>query len=260
MKLRCYTVDAFTDRVFSGNPAAVCPLEEWLDDGLMQKIAAENNLSETAFFVPDGDGYHIRWFTPVCEVELCGHATLASSYIIYKYIAPEKTELRFRALAGQLRVMRDGDLLSLDFPSRPPRRIEAPRELVQSIGAEPSEMCLADDHVAVFNSEDQVRSLAPDFTRMGRFDMFALIATAPGNDCDFVSRFFAPRKGINEDPVTGRAHCTLIPFWAERLGKTSLHARQVSKRGGELFCELRGDRVRISGRVALYSEATINVG
>ena len=257
MKLQCYTLDAFTDRVFGGNPAAVCPLERWLDDELMQKIAAENNLSETAFFVPDGQGYHIRWFTPVCEVELCGHATLASAYVIFNFFAPEKTELQFRALAGQLRVTHEGDLLSLDFPARPPKLIDAPAELVASLGSEPKEMWLADDYVAVFEAADAVRTLSPDFPQMARYNMFGLIATAPGEDCDFVSRFFAPRKGINEDSVTGCAHCTLIPFWAERLGKTTLFARQISQRGGELFCEHRGDRVTISGRVALYAVSTI---
>lgn len=257
MKLTGYTIDAFTDRLFGGNPAAVCPLTEWLDDALLQNIAAENNLAETAFFVPEGDGYHLRWFTPACEIELCGHATLASAYVIFHYLASHLTEVRFRALAGALRVTRDGDLLSLDFPSRPPRRIEAPRELVEALGAEPDEMWLARDHMAVFAKEPNVLALRPDFRKLAAFDMFGLIVTAPGSDCDFVSRFFAPGKGIDEDPVTGSAHCQLIPYWAERLGKTKLHARQVSKRGGELWCELAGDRVKISGHAVLYSEGAI---
>lgn len=259
MRLTCYTLDAFTDRVFSGNPAAVCPLEKWLDDATMQSIAAENNVSETAFFVPDDDGYHIRWFTPAVEVELCGHATLASSYVIFKYLSPETEQLRFRALAGELRVSRDGDMITLDFPSRPPARIDLDTEIAGALGAAPAEMWKARDHLAVFPDEAAVRALTPDFVRLGRVGMWALVATAPGDNCDFVSRFFAPGQGLNEDPVTGSAHCELIPFWAGRLGKNLLHARQVSQRGGELFCELKGDRVKISGRVALYSESTLYV-
>jgi PhzF family phenazine biosynthesis protein len=259
MKLKSYTLDAFTDHVFGGNPAAVCPLSEWLDDRTLQNIAAENNLSETAFFVPEGDGYHLRWFTPVNEVELCGHATLATSFVIFEQIAPEKTELRFRALAGTLRVTRDGDLLSLDFPSRPPQKIDMPAELVAALGTTPLEMWKARDYMALFDDESAIRSLRPDMAKLAKFDMHALIVTAPGRECDFVSRFFAPGHGIDEDPVTGSAHCTLIPFWADRLGKTKLHAQQVSKRGGELFCELLGDRVKISGRCVLYAEGSIHI-
>jgi PhzF family phenazine biosynthesis protein len=259
MKLTSYTLDAFSSRVFGGNPAAVCPLTEWLDEVVMQSIAAENNLSETAFFVPDGDGYHIRWFTPTCEVELCGHATLASSWVIFNRIAPEKDVIDFRALAGPLKVTREGDLLSLDFPSRPPEAIDAPVDIVAALGVPLDEMWKARDHVAVFAHEDVVRTLNPDMLRLAQVDMFALIVTARGKECDFVSRFFAPGRGIDEDPVTGSAHCTLIPFWAKRLGKAKLHALQVSKRGGELFCELNGDRVKISGRVALYSEGVIHI-
>jgi PhzF family phenazine biosynthesis protein len=255
--LKYYVLDAFTDRVFGGNPAAVCPLDKWLDDSRLQSIAAENNLSETAYFVPEGDGYHIRWFTPSCEVELCGHATLASSHVIFNHIAPEKTELRFRALAGELKVQRDGDLLSLDFPSRPPQRIATPPELAKALPQAPVEMWKARDHIAVFEDESIVRNIQPDMAGLAKFDMYALIVTAPGKDCDFVSRFFAPGKGIDEDPVTGSAHCELIPFWAGRLGKHKLHARQVSKRGGELFCELAGDRVKIAGRAVVYAEGSI---
>ena len=259
MKLTSYTLDAFTDRVFGGNPAAVCPLTNWLEDATMQSIAAENNLAETAFFVPEGDGYHIRWFTPTCEVELCGHATLASAYVIFNHLSPQKSRVSFRALGGSLNVTRDGDLLSLDFPSRPPKRAEPPPELIEAIGIQPAEMWMARDYLALLKNEAQVRDLRPDFVKLAGVNMYALIVTAPGDDCDFVSRFFAPNKGINEDPVTGSAHCELIPFWAERLGKVLLHARQISKRGGELFCELRADRVRISGRVSLYSEGIIYV-
>ncbi|HYP08574.1 MAG TPA: PhzF family phenazine biosynthesis protein [Bryobacteraceae bacterium] len=263
MRLACYTLDAFTDRVFGGNPAAVCPLEEWLDEGLMQNIASENNLAETAFFVPDGDGYHIRWFTPTNEVELCGHATLASAYVIFNYLSPDKHNLRFRAQAGELRVSREGEagVLSLDFPSRPPEPVEPDPRIVDALGgASPSETWKARDHLYVFKTEAEVRALKPDFARLRAVEMYALTVTAPGDDCDFVSRFFAPGHGIDEDPVTGSAHCTLIPFWAKRLGKNVLHARQVSRRGGELFCELKGDRVKIAGHVALYAKSTLTLG
>src|SRR5436190_13220506 len=188
MKLTCYTVDAFTDRVFGGNPAAVCPLDEWLDGTVMQNIATENNLSDTAFFVSDGDGYHIRWFTPATEIELCGHATLASAYVIQRFIAPEKTDLRFRVLAGTLRVTREDGLLTLDFPSRPPLPCHAPAKLIQGLGEAPSEIYKARDYVAVFPDEDAVRSLQPDMAALAAVDMFGLIVTARGRDCDFVSR------------------------------------------------------------------------
>lgn len=259
MKLTSYTVDAFTNRVFGGNPAAVCPLTAWLDDATMQNIAAENNIAETAFFVPEGDGFHIRWFTPACEVELCGHATLASAYVIFKYLVPERSQVSFRAMAGDLRVTRQGDLLSLDFPSRPPKRTDAPAGLLEALGVESRDVWLARDYLVVLRSASEVKDLRPDFVKLEKIDMWAVIVTAAGDDCDFVSRFFAPGKGINEDPVTGSAHCELIPFWADRLGKRQMHARQVSKRGGELVCELNGDRVKIAGHVALYSESVIYV-
>ena len=197
MKLTSYTLDAFTDRVFGGNPAAVCPLTKWIDDETMQSIAAENNLAETAFFVPEGDGYHIRWFTPSCEVELCGHATLASAYVIFNYLSPERMDVSFRALAGVLRVMRDGELLSLDFPSRPPERIDVAEEIVESLGVTPLEVWKARDYVAVLDNESAVRNLKPEMAKLAKVDMYALIVTAPGDDCDFVSRFFAPGKGID---------------------------------------------------------------
>jgi PhzF family phenazine biosynthesis protein len=259
MKLSCYILDAFTGTVFGGNPAAVCPLDEWLDDALLQNIASENNLAETAFFVPDGEEYHLRWFTPTNEVELCGHATLASAKIIFDRRAPGKKQIRFRTLGGMLGVTREGDLLSLDFPSRPPDPIEEEREIIDALGASPTGMWKARDHLALFDSEATIRNLQPDMRRLSQVEMFALIVTAPGENSDFVSRFFAPAQGIDEDPVTGSAHCTLIPFWAGRLGRSQLYARQVSKRGGELFCKLLGDRVGISGRVALYADSVLHV-
>jgi PhzF family phenazine biosynthesis protein len=259
MEIPFFQVDAFTDRVFAGNPAAVCPLSSWLDDTVLQGIAAENNLAETAFFVPDGEGYHLRWFTPTNEVELCGHATLASAWVLMNRVRTGLTEVRFRAIAGELRVTREGDLYALDFPSRPPKRIEPPRDLLAAIGTEPDQVWLARDYLAVFEKEAHVRAIKPDFRKLSEMNMYALIVTAPGESADFVSRFFAPGHGIDEDPVTGSAHCTLIPFWSERLGRKKLRAVQISKRTGELFCEDRGDRVKIAGRAVLFAEGKIYI-
>jgi PhzF family phenazine biosynthesis protein len=259
MEIPFYQVDAFTDRVFAGNPAAVCPLESWLDDAVLQGIAAENNLAETAFFVPENGGFHLRWFTPTCEAELCGHATLASGYIVMNKLQRGADQIRFRAQAGELRVTRDGDLYALDFPSRKPQRIEPPKDLVEALGAEPLEVWKARDHLALYSTEAQVRGLRPDFAKLAKVDIYAAIITARGETPDFVSRFFAPARGINEDPVTGSAHCTLIPFWSERLGKKELRAVQVSPRSGELFCEDRGERVRIAGRATLFAEGKIYI-
>ena len=259
MRIPLYQVDAFTSRVFGGNPAAVCPLEDWLDDATLQAIAAENNLSETAFFTMDGEVARLRWFTPACEVDLCGHATLASAFVISELLEPGRREMRFQTQSGELAVTRNGEMYTLDFPARKPRRIEASEDLVRALGDPPREVWSSNDCMAVYGSEDEVRSLAPDMAAVARLDTFAVIVTAPGNDVDFVSRFFAPAKGIPEDPVTGRAHCTLIPYWAEVLGKTKLTARQVSRRGGELWCELAGERVRISGRAVLYSKGELYV-
>jgi PhzF family phenazine biosynthesis protein len=259
MRLPLYQVDAFASRVFSGNPAAVCPLPAWLPDTTLQAVAAENNLSETAFFVGASGRYHIRWFTPAQEVDLCGHATLASAEVILGTLEPGRAEVIFDSASGPLRVGREGERLVLDFPARPPVRFDVTEELVQALGARPQEAWKARDLMAVFAAEPDVRHLAPDTERVAALDAFAVIVTAPGRESDFVSRFFAPAKGVPEDPVTGSAHCTLVPYWAERLGKTRLHALQVSARGGELFCELRGDRVLIGGRAARYLEGTIEV-
>jgi PhzF family phenazine biosynthesis protein len=259
MEIPFYQVDAFTDRVFAGNPAAVCPLTHWPADAVLQKIAAENNLAETAFFVPENGGYHLRWFTPTNEVELCGHATLASAFVIMNKLQTDLDQVRFRAIAGDLRVTRENGLYALDFPSRPPARIEMSRELIEALGAEPDELWKSRDHLAVFESEAHVRALRPDFKKLAAVDMYALIATAPGTSADFVSRFFAPANGIDEDPVTGSAHCTLIPFWAQRLGKQKMRAVQISARTGELFCEDKGERVRIAGGAVLFAEGKIYV-
>jgi len=259
MRLPLYQVDAFTGRVFSGNPAAVCPLERWLDEATMQAIAAENNLAETAFFVRAGDGYEIRWFTPNLEIDLCGHATLASAFVIFQHLDPMAPAVTFRSKSGPLAVTRNGDRLCLDFPARPPVSCERPPALEAALGRAPREVLRARDYLAVFDREEEVRALAPKMEKIAALDALGLIAAAPGRDADFVSRFFAPRAGVPEDPVTGSAHCTLIPYWSARLGKKKLHALQISPRGGELWCEDRGERVSICGRAVQYLEGTIEV-
>ena len=258
MQLPIYQVDAFTSRVFGGNPAAICPLEEWLPAETMQAIAAENNLSETAFFVPEGDRYRLRWFTPAREVELCGHATLAAAHLILNRLQPGREAVTFDSLSGELIVKRDGERLAMDFPSRPPKPADLPREAIRAIGGAPLETLEGQYPMVVFGSEQEVRALDPDMRRLARA-LPSVIVTGPGDEVDFVSRFFAPGFGIDEDPVTGSAHCTLIPFWAQRRCKWWLSARQVSKRGGELYCEDRGQRVLIAGQAVLYMEGRIEI-
>src|SRR5262245_2800917 len=248
MRIPIYKLDAFTGRVFHGNPAAVCPLAAWLPDETMQGIAAENNLSETAFFVDGKGGYEIRWFTPKQEVDLCGHATLASGHVVLNLLKPGLVSVKFQSKSGALKVARAGELLSLDFPTRAPSRCSLPSGLGEARGKAPQATLVSRDVLAVYESEGQVRARAPAFQTLGEVNTCAVIATAPGDEADFVSRFFAPRAGIDEDPVTGSAHCSLIPYWAKRLGKKRLRALQVSPRGGELYCELRGERVSIAGR------------
>jgi PhzF family phenazine biosynthesis protein len=256
-KIPVFQIDAFTGRVFAGNPAAVCPLEEWLNEVTLQAIAAENNLSETAFFVPRNTVYELRWFTPAMEVDLCGHATLAAAFVILEFLDRSKGSVDFETRSGRLSVRREGDLLSMDFPSRPATPLPVPAGLAEALGRTPVETGLSRDLMAVFGSEDEVRGMKPDFARLEELPYFAVIVTAPGREADFVSRFFAPRGGILEDPVTGSAHCTLIPYWSRRLGKTKLHARQVSARGGELYCENQGERVTIAGRAVRFLEGAI---
>ena len=252
MELTLYQVDAFSGRPFSGNPAAVCPLESWLDTRLMQQIAQENNLSETAFFVPEGEEFGLRWFTPEMEVDLCGHATLASAYVLFEHLEPSLNKVIFSTRSGRLEVKQEDDLLVMDFPSRPPEVAAIEAGLVPALGVEPEIILKSRDYLVVYQSEQQVRELQPDFMRLSELDCLGVIVTAPGESVDFVSRFFAPGAGIPEDPVTGSAHCTLIPYWSERLDKTKLQARQLSARGGELFCEHHGDRVNIAGKAVLY--------
>lgn len=252
VRIPIYQIDAFTRRVFGGNPAAVCPLDKWLPDNVLQAIAAENNLSETAFFVRRGARFHLRWFTPVREVDLCGHATLAAAFVLLNHLDPSLQAAVFDTISGELTVRRDGELLSMDFPARPPEPAPASPQLAEALGSTPREVWTSRDLMALFDSEEEVRALNPDMGRLARLDAFAVIATAPGRDCDFVSRFFAPRAGIAEDPVTGSAHCTLVPYWSRRLGKQRLFARQVSARGGELWCEDQADRVIIKGQAVLF--------
>ena len=262
MELPLYKLDAFTDRVFAGNPAAVCPLEAWLPEAVMQAIAAENNLSETAFLVPNGKGYAIRWFTPVCEADLCGHATLASAHVICTRLRPELDEIAFESASGPLRVMRQGEAYTLDFPAQPGRRLgdrDALTAVAAALGREPSEVWRASKSMAVLASEAAVAAVAPDMAKVAVLPSDGLIVTAPGSAVDFVSRYFAPAAGIPEDPVTGSAHCTLTPYWAARLGKPRLSARQISARGGALTVELKGERVLITGRVTPYLEGRIHV-
>jgi PhzF family phenazine biosynthesis protein len=258
MEVPVFKVDAFSQRVFSGNPAAVCPLDQWLPDQTLQAIAAENNLAETAFFTRHDGHFQLRWFTPACEVDLCGHATLATAHVLLHELGEQSQLLRFQTKSGELTVSRQGNKLALNFPSRPPQPVEVDPRLVTALGGpEPVEILAARDYLIRYETEEQVRALTPDMEMLKAIDRFAFIVTAPGSGCDFVSRFFAPAKGIPEDPVTGSAHCTLIPYWARQLNKTEFFARQISPRGGELFCKLLGDRVEIAGHAALFLKGTI---
>lgn len=262
MKAELYQVDAFADRVFEGNPAAVVPLAVWPEDAVMQAVAAENNLAETAFFAPEGAGYRLRWFTPAVEVDLCGHATLASAHVLFAHLGHAKPEIRFETRSGTLVVKREGDLLAMDFPAAKPKPYPAPESIAEALGAKPLVWLKTTNLMAVFDKEADVAALAPDFRALGFLltPMNAgLIATAPGSGgIDFVSRFFAPSHGIDEDPVTGSAHCTSVPYWSKKLGKSDLVARQISKRGGTLWCSDAGERVVIRGRCADYMKAEVS--
>lgn len=259
MKFRYFEVAAFATRSFQGNPAGVCPLLEWLDDATLQNIAAENNLSETAFFVPKSTGqYELRWFTPSTEVDLCGHATLATAYVLYTEFSFSDKVIRFHSRSGVLSVTRQDGVMTLDFPSRPPEPCDAPPLLAPALDAQPLTVLKSRDYVAVFASEAEVRALKPNFNLLESLDAHVIV-TAAGSDCDFVSRFFAPRAGIPEDPVTGSAHCSLIPYWSQRLNKSRMFARQLSKRGGDLYCELNGHRVLIGGNAVLYLKGHIEI-
>lgn len=261
MTLPFYQVDAFTSKLFGGNPAAVVPLEKWLDDETMQNIAAENNLSETAFFVKEGEHYHIRWMTPVNEVPLCGHATLASAYVIFNFIEKDVTKIKFKSKSGELMVFRDGETLTLDFPSHKPRTVQMNETIQKCFDKKPLEVLENGFYLLIiFDSEEYIRNLEPNFELIKKLHSHAVIVSAKGNEADFVSRMFAPNEGINEDPVTGSAHTVLVPYWSEKLGKKNFRALQVSKRVGELYCEDCGDRVKISGRAVLYATGNVFLG
>lgn len=257
MRLRLFQVDAFAEQVFQGNPAAVCPLEVWPDTSLLQAIAEENNLSETAFFVPEGKGFALRWFTPVEEVDLCGHATLASAHVLFEHLGYTEPVVRFSTRSGELVVARSARGFRMDFPALSPHACGTPAALVQGLGAPPREVLAASDYIAVYESEDEIRTLKPDFMKLQALDLRGVVATAPGRDADFVSRCFYPKLRVNEDPVTGSAHCQLAPYWSRRLGRQELRAKQLSKRGGTVVCEVAGERVFLSGRAADYMVAEI---
>ena len=260
MELDLYQVDAFAEDVFGGNPAGVVPLFEWPSDELMQNIAAENNLSETAFFVRKGEYFELRWFTPEAEVDLCGHATLASAHVLYQYLDYEDPAVVFETKSGRLFVDRENDLYSMDFPAWTVREIQVTERVSKALGARPKELFMGErDMMAVFESEEDIVALKPDFRLVSQLDGMCMICTAPGLDHDFVSRTFVPEHGIPEDPVTGSAHCTLVPFWAERMNKTVFHAYQASKRGGVLQCEHLGDRVKIAGKAVTFMKGTIKL-
>jgi PhzF family phenazine biosynthesis protein len=257
MKLNLYQIDAFANEIFQGNPAAVCPLDKWLPDKILQSIAEENNLSETAYYVPTETGFHIRWFTPKVEIDLCGHATLATAYVIFNLLGYTKDIIKFDSRSGELIVSQNNEWLTMDFPSQPAHSCELKEELIVGLGKQPLEVLSSEDYLVVFKTEEDIISLKPNFEVLSQLEWRGVIVTAPGYDFDFVSRFFAPKFGINEDPVTGSAHCALTPYWAGKLNKTKLTAKQLSKRTGELVCELNSDRVLISGKAVKYMEGTI---
>ena len=265
MRLDIYQVDAFAESVFSGNPAAVIPLEGWIEAELMQKIAMENNLSETAFIVkndgPVSEGYHIRWFTPEYEIDLCGHATLASAYVVKNFLEPHTGEITFTTeKAGSLRAVAKDGVYTLDFPSRIPQPCEVPEQLFPSLGIRTAvEVRRSRDYFVVLPDETAVTNVEPDYTLMKELDTIGVIVTAKGISADVVSRCFYPGAGIPEDPVTGSAHCNIVPYWSDKLGKMKLHCRQLSPRGGDLQCELAGDRVLMSGKCALFMQGFVNL-
>lgn len=255
--MRMYQIDAFSDHVFGGNPAAVCPLDTWLPDDVMQAIAAENNLAETAFFAPEGEDFRLRWFTPVAEVDLCGHATLASADVLFRILGYTRTAARFHTRSGVLTVECREGLYAMDFPATMPTPCAPEPALVASLGVQPIGTFRAFDHVVVLESEAAVRALRPDFTRMSTLDLRGVVVTARGDEADYVARCFFPKLGVNEDPVTGSAHCEAAPYWAAQLGRTDLRAAQLSARGGILWCDVRGDRIILRGRAAHYMTAEI---
>lgn len=260
MKLTIYQVDAFTDQLFGGNPAAVCPLETWLPTDKMQQIALENNLSETAFIVPEKDGYHIRWFTPAIEVDLCGHATLATAHAIYTEMNYTGAAIKFYSKSGLLTVSKSEDLYTMNFPTDQLVKVDIPQEIIVGLGKTPSEVFKGkDDYLAIFDNQQTIENFTPDFNQLGKLPARGVIASAKGDTVDFVSRCFFPAAGIDEDPVTGSAHTTMTPYWSKILNKTNLSALQLSSRGGSLQCEHLGNRVNISGKAVTYMRGEIYV-
>lgn len=259
MKLKMFQVDSFTDRIFSGNPAAVCPLDTWLDEALLQAIAEENNLSETAFVVAKNDAFELRWFTPVNEVDLCGHATLAAAHVLFNHLPYAKAEIEFQTRSGTLIVKREACGYSMNFPASLPKAVKTPKALSEGLGKKPKEVVAAFDYIAVYESEEDIQSMVPNFEMLKELNLRGVIVTAPGKEVDFVSRCFFPKLGVNEDPVTGSAHCELAPYWAEQLGKTQLNGYQSSKRGGKIECQVTKDRVFLAGECVDYMVAEINV-
>src|SRR6056297_664848 len=258
MNLPIYQIDAFTSNIFEGNPAAVVPLKEMIEKKLMQKIAMENNLSETAFIVKEGNNYKIRWFTPTCEVDLCGHATLASAHLVIFHLETGRNEVKFISTHHELTVKNEDEYLSLSLPKAENKTISISDELVKGLGKRPTEVYQSDDIMAVFDTAEDIKNLKPDFSILKNIDTRGIIVTAQGDKADFVSRFFAPAAGINEDPVTGSAHTKLIPFWAKKLGKNNLHAEQLSHRPGKIICRNLKDRVELLGNARTYMEGTIS--
>ncbi len=261
MQLQIFQVDAFTDKTFGGNPAAVCPLEFWLPDSLLQKIALENSVAETAFFISSNDGYEIRWFTPEIEMDLCGHATLASAHVIVKHLQPQISAIKFYSKSGVLTVAVENELLTMDFPSRTPIKTDLPQIILDAIQVVPVEVLKSRDYVLVFETEEVIRRIQPDRELLNQIniDPGGIVVTAKGNKVDFVSRFFTPQASIFEDPVTGSAHCSLIPYWSKRLEKKSMVALQLSSRIGQIQCRDLGERVLISGNAVTYLEGKITV-
>ena len=260
MKIPIYQVDAFTDKLFGGNPAAVCPLKKWLDEKTMQSIALENNFAETAFIVKEKNAYNIRWFTPKVEVKLCGHATLATSFVIFNFLKYKKNEIIFNSKSGELRVRKENGLLILNFPSDKAKKTNLLPTVGIGIGILPAETYKGKtDYMLVYDSQEQIENISPDFKKLSEEEVRGIIVTSPGKDCDFVSRFFAPAAGVNEDPVTGSAHTTLIPYWSKRLKKIEMTARQLSDRKGFLRCKFLNERVEIGGKAVLFLKGEIEI-
>ncbi len=259
MKLSIYQIDAFAKKTFEGNPAAICPLQEWLADDILLSIAEENNLSETAFFIATKEGFHIRWFTPLTEVDLCGHATLAAAFVIFNYLDYRQDTISFESKSGTLMVSRNETLLVMDFPSQPPTPCSLPIEIERALKIKPVECLKSEDYIIVLENEQQVLDAKPELSLISNIDLRGIILTAKSNSYDFVSRFFAPKYGIDEDPVTGSAYTQLTPYWAKQLDKNKLHSKQISSRGGELFCELLDNRVSIAGYAVKYLQGEIEI-